>query len=190
MQIDGVQKGLRTVLTERGKFRDAGGHALRKLCEACEAGVLREQRQAEGFDVDACCATFQEPDFLAQREWLTEVVEGHGCTIIFYPKYHCELNFIELIWGWLKGYHRRTCTYKFADLQRELPASMEARLPVSVVRKAFRHCLRFMAGYRLGLTGPALAYTVRRYRSHRKLTGLVRADIEREYAAYEAKRLK
>ena len=60
-----------------------------------------------------CCAQYvlsQQPDFLEQKEWLTEVVEAAGFHVIFFPKYHCELNFIEMIWGWIKSYHRRNCT--------------------------------------------------------------------------------
>ncbi len=57
-----------------------------------------------------------EPDFLEQKEWLTTVVEAVGFTIMFFPKYHCEFNFIEMIWGWCKSHHRRTCTYNYNDL--------------------------------------------------------------------------
>ena len=47
-----------------------------------------------------CCARYvmrNQPDLLAQREWLREVFEDAGCKIMYYPKYHCELNFID--WG-------------------------------------------------------------------------------------------
>ena len=33
-------------------------------------------------------------------------------------------------------------------------------MPISFVRKAFDHCLRFMHGYRSGLVGPVLEYAV------------------------------
>jgi transposase len=64
-----------------------------------------------------CCAVrviSNEPDFKEQKEWLVEEVEKNGYTVIFYPKYHCEFNFIEMIWDWLKSYHRRTSTYNYA----------------------------------------------------------------------------
>ena len=35
-------------------------------------------------------------------------------------------------------------------------------MPISFVRKAFDHCLRFMHGYRSGLVGPVLEYAVKK----------------------------
>jgi len=36
-----------------------------------------------------------EPDFLAQKGAIAEIIEKAGHKCIFYPKFHCELNFIE-----------------------------------------------------------------------------------------------
>ncbi len=33
-----------------------------------------------------------------------EVIEAAGHLCIFLPKFHCELNFIEFFWGWVKRY--------------------------------------------------------------------------------------
>ena len=49
-----------------------------------------------------------QPDFLAQREWLREVVEEAGCQIMYYPKYHCELNYIEMVWAYINNTHADT----------------------------------------------------------------------------------
>ena len=81
--------------------------------------------------------------------------------IVIFPKYHCELNFIEMIWGWLKSHHRRTCTYNFKNLERELPNTIEQVLPILVVRRYARYCFRFMSGCRLGLTGTLLDFSVK-----------------------------
>ena len=112
----------------------------------------------------------QEPDFLEQKSWLVEEVENNlGHKIIFYPKYHCELNFIENAWGWLKSYHRSNCTYNFKDLESGLPNTILNIIPLSCIRKYYRSCLRFMDAYRVGLTGQLLEFTMKKYSGHRRI---------------------
>ena len=50
---------------------------------------------------DCCCRRllFSQPDFVSQKSQLQELVESCGHLCDFYPKYHCELNFIEQYWG-------------------------------------------------------------------------------------------
>ena len=51
--------------------------------------------------VDCCCRRilFSQPDFVSQKSQLQELVKSCGHLCDFYPKYHCELNFIEQYWG-------------------------------------------------------------------------------------------
>ena len=65
-------KGLKQVLKERGLWPNEG----LKLEEAWR--VLSQQS-----------------DFLAQKERLKKIIIAAGHQVIFYPKFHCELNFIE-----------------------------------------------------------------------------------------------
>ena len=63
-------------------------------------------------------------------------------------------------------------------------------MPISFVRKAFDHCLRFMHGYRSGLVGPVLEYAVKKYKSHRRLSPPIRLDeIASEFADKKAKKM-
>ena len=39
-----------------------------------------------------------QPDFLNQKPLLQEIIESYGHKIIFYPKFHCELNYMEMYW--------------------------------------------------------------------------------------------
>jgi hypothetical protein len=75
-----------------------------------ECGLWPEGRdllaQCPGFrcapdSTDCCCRRilFSQPDFVSQKSQLQELVESRGHLCDFYPKYHCELNFIEQYWG-------------------------------------------------------------------------------------------
>ena len=54
--------------------------------------------------MDCCCRRllFSQPDFILQKSQLREMIESCGHICDFYPKYHCELNFIEQCWGAVK----------------------------------------------------------------------------------------
>ena len=107
---EGVQLGLLSILRARGKscMKLPDGrytqHELKKLCISCRDHTIKED------PTETCCmfgVLSKEPDFLAQKPWLDETVERNpGCFIFLYPKYHCELNYIEMVWGWIKAHHR------------------------------------------------------------------------------------
>jgi hypothetical protein len=98
------------------------------------------------------------------------------------------LNYIEMVWGWTKSYHRRTCTYNYKDLKRDLPTTLLKTLPLECFRRFSRYCLRFMSGYREGLEGPLLDYTMKKYRSHRAIPTGLRTFLEADYKEYRDKK--
>ena len=67
-----------------------------------------------------------DDDFSNQKSWLHEVLDdfnsinGTDHVILFLPKFHCELNWIENVWGYFKWSLRSTCTYNFGDLVRRV----------------------------------------------------------------------
>jgi hypothetical protein len=156
------------------------------ICKYCKDTNPEERAFAvtQGYIDNKCCATYvlsQEADFLEQKEWLSEVVEAAGFEIIYFPKYHCELNFIEMIWGWIKSYHRRMCTYNYNDLKNNLPDTVENRLPIAFIRRASRSCERFMTGYDVGLDGPELDFAMRKYKGHRSIPSQMKDEIRQQF---------
>ena len=91
MQFEnGVQKGVKNILTERGKHKNAEGEDPMLQCKLCREKITEEGRNDTEI-TNLYCATFvlsQEPDFSGQEEWLTEVARHTGFEILFYPKYH------------------------------------------------------------------------------------------------------
>jgi hypothetical protein len=91
-------KGMEVIICERGLWPQAG---LNAQCEGfkCEPGKT-----------DCCCRRllFTQPDFVNQKSHLEELITLRSHICDFYPKYHCELNFIEQYWGAAKLIYRTT----------------------------------------------------------------------------------
>ena len=94
-----------------------------------------------------------QPDFLAQRSQLEELVMERGFGIDMTPKFHCELVALERKWGRSKWHCRRVCRYTFAALRLVVPYSLlsEEICPVSLTRKYFRKSRDYCALYRAGV---------------------------------------
>jgi hypothetical protein len=109
---DGLFKGMANILDEWG-FTDVQN--LRAECPnfQCCPGVER-----------CCCQRllFNQPDFVAVKSMLEMKCKEHGYDVLFLPKFHCELNFIEQCWGFAKR--------KYQQLP---PSSSEAQLEWNVI---------------------------------------------------------
>ena len=64
-----------------------------------------------------CCAVAilsAQENFRSARSRLQDIVEEAGHIFLLYPKFHCELNWIEYYWGRWKHFTRKHCNYTFA----------------------------------------------------------------------------
>ena len=140
-----------------------------------------------------CCAVYllsQQPDFLAQQEWLTETVEMHmDCRIIFYPKFHCELNFIELIWAFMKAFLRKRCENNYKRMKALVPTVLDEHVSLRLVRRVCVHCLRFMDGYRRELDGPLLDFAIKKLAGKRRVPLEILPAIREDFDRYQQTKL-
>jgi hypothetical protein len=87
----GVFKGMGVILEERGI---EGALKIQAECPKfqCERGA-----------VHCCCRRmYDEPDFVGVESLLEIACKARGFHANFFPKFHCELNFIEQCWGYSK----------------------------------------------------------------------------------------
>lgn len=155
-------KGIKAVLEERNLWRDG----LLKECKdsSCEYGAT------------SCCASrilSIQPDFKEQGSLIQEIVTSAGHLVIFLPKYHCELNFIEYFWGATKKYLRDRCDYTFNTLKQNMPLALASTL-IQTIRKWEHRSRRWIDCYESGLDAKEAQFKVRefssrKYKSHRRI---------------------
>src|SRR6266542_6726992 len=90
-------KGIKQILIEQGKWPSEG---LILDCKDCKERI----QDASRISCYARQIISLESDFLAQKETIEELITKAGHKCIFYPKFHCKLNFIERYWGVSKKY--------------------------------------------------------------------------------------
>lgn len=117
-------KGMKQILVERGKWQQQ----MRAECEGFKC--------AEG--ATDCCARrvlFNETDFIAQQSALQEAFAARGHICDFYPKFHCELNFIEQYWGEAKRTYRMTgATKGTEEMEKNVVTCLDAVPPERILR--------------------------------------------------------
>ena len=162
-------KGMRQVLIERNLWHEElVGH-----CQLCRLKIDDITR------TDCCMYRILslEEDFKAQKSQLQEEIEKRGHICIFYPKYHCELNFIEMYWGAAKKYTRDNCDYTWSGLQKIVPEALDS-VPLITIRKFARKSWRYMDIYRKGISGKMAEFAVKKYKSHRHVPDTIYNEIK------------
>lgn len=121
----GMFKGMAKILEERG-YNTSG---LRAECPGFKCADLKSK--------ECCCRhiLFNEPDFKAQKSAVEEYIESRGHKVIFYPKFHCELNFIEQVWGRAKYHYRMMpCPRNEKDMEQIIKESLES-VPLDMIHR-------------------------------------------------------
>jgi len=153
---DGLPKGAQQVLIERGLWT----RNLRLQCKGCPESNR------------SCCARrvlAHQPDFLEQRNNLAITVEDAGDIADFYPKYHCELNFIERVWGETKRHTRKNCHFNFQQMTVQVPTTIRS-IDIKHVRNYHRRIWRYLDAYSKELNGRMAEWAVQKYKGHRKVS--------------------
>ena len=176
---------MQRILQERGLWRDG----LKKQCErkkkkattslgtgnlnSTETIEEHEARIADRCKVGKGCCALRileaEEDFQNEISLLETVIQAAGHEVIFYPKFHCELNYIEYYWAALKRYTRDNCKYSFAELEPTVLRGMDS-IEVKTIRRFAMRSKRWIMAYTNGLSEEQRAFAEKQYKSHRRET--------------------
>ena len=166
----GVFKGMAVILEERG-FGE-----MSKMWAEC-----KKFKCAEGA-TDCCCRRilYNQPDFANVDLLLESICADRGFQVLFLPKFHCELNFIEQCWGRAKSVYRTYPESSRVDQLEENTLTALESVPLSMMRKFSNRSLQFMDAYDHGLNGRQAAWATRKYRGHRVLPNDIMLELGKQ----------
>ncbi len=118
------------------------------------------------------------PDSLQQKceieDKITASPSNSYHKVIYYPKFHCELNHIEHFWCNGENYSRIECDYTLDRLQKHIPQAL-ANVKSSTILGCYDRCRRKMQLHREGVAYNSLEWVKKT--SYQKINIL---GIERE----------
>ena len=145
VNADGTAKGLRSILAERG--------------------INTTRMKADDMRV----VLPNHDDFVKEKTSIEHFVEGHGHLALFLPKFHCELNPIERVWGHSKRYCRAYSNFTLVKLRQIINPALES-VSLDLIRKFYRKARDYERAYTEGLkAGKEVQEAVKQYKSHRRI---------------------
>ena len=122
---EGNFKGMVIILEERG-FKD-----MDKVRAECKGFKCPK-------DTPRCCCCrvlFNQPDFVNVQSRLEDFCNSQGIQVVFLPKFHCELNFIEQCWGYAKRKYREyPSSSSEASLEKNVILALDS-VPLETMRR-------------------------------------------------------
>ena len=130
IHLRGMQKGIVQLLKERnlwpehGRRGDGVGFLFQCPKDSNRTGCNSDFKRKPGHCARSVLAA--EQGFKEQKGRLQEELECRGQLIIFYPKFHCELNSTERYWYGCKWYAWGNCQCSLDGLKETVPAAPPA----------------------------------------------------------------
>jgi hypothetical protein len=115
--------------------------------------------QNSDFGIDCCAKRLLsiQDDFSKQKCAIEEAIKnppnGRHHKVMYYPNYHCELNYIEHYWCNCKHHARFECEYSLDGLRKQVPLALASTcvkshnfsklssLPTKNTAISRRHCV-------------------------------------------------
>ena len=142
---DGVPKGMKQVLRERG--------------------INTERMVADDMRV----VLSMHDDFRKEQTIVEQFLTAQGHQVFFIPKFHCELNPIERVWGQAKVYSRKHTNFTLPRLRLIIRPALDS-VSLDLIRKYFRKAQDYERAYSEGKeSGKELEQAVKVCKSHRRI---------------------
>ena len=129
---------------------------------------------------DCCChcILYNQPNFTNVPSLLELTCKVMGVLMIFLPKFHCKLNFIEQCWGYAKWIYQLNPESSWEDqLEKNTLDALKA-VPLTSIQMFTMCSCRFMHAYEQGLNGHHAAWAMRKYQGHHVLPVSIMNDLE------------
>ena len=184
--MPGWFKGMEVIIRERGFWPEEG------LSAQCESFRCKNSH------TNCCCwhLLFCQPDFMTQKICLEEFVTLRGHICDFYPKYHCELNFIEQYWGAIKfHYCNTTHTTNIVEMEKNMLICLDDVPLIQMIQYGAQYLnvdsrnwlrfklryanwsARFISAYDIGLSGAEAAWANKKYHGHCTLPPIILMEM-------------
>lgn len=113
-------------------------------------------------------------DFINEKSSVEQFLNKEKKHIVYMlPKYHCELNQIEIVWAQAIRYSTAYCKYNIASLRTTVMPALES-VPLESIQKHFRKVRYYMFAYLEGLCGESDLEKFVKYKktvmSHRQIS--------------------
>jgi hypothetical protein len=190
--LAGNFKGMAQILIERGYD---GRMITKKLakCKGFKCAPIPDDTEAT-----CCCRRmlYTQPDFVNAESLVSETCRERSFSVIFLPKFHCELNPIEQCWGYAKDKYRRLDRPSSVEEMEDNILRILTEMPLNIIRRYMsllftiqsmfiddytRFCcraLRFTDAYDKGLTGKQAAWAAKKYHGHRVLPNTILQEFD------------
>ena len=108
-------------------------------------------------------------DFKNEDTSVERYLKGRGHLVHFLPKFHCELNAIERVWGQAKVYGRAYTNFTLAKLRQVINPALDS-VTVDLICKYCRKARDYENAYLEGhKAGKEVENAVKKYKSHRRV---------------------
>ena len=104
---------------------------------------------------------------------LQEEIDARGHKVIFYPKFHCELNPMEPYWCKAKWYTREYSDYSLEGFRQTVPEAL-ASVKQKTICGFFNRSKRIIEAYRDGIQSGCEEFKNRVGKAHHRIEDKVK----------------